>query len=360
MRMTRLVKAIIKGFKGLSEELTINFSGNTIIVGRSGSGKTSLMEALTLLMQSRGEEWLVLEGNYIVIHEPEDLVYGLDLNEEVRVGAYYEVDEDGEKLGRSIGLELNRGSIIGYHYSFRLSDYWVRQEIYLGNDLVATIEKVGNEGLMKYPVNARLCITPTHVIHEDAFMVCDGDVSRKAYSLAFILRNMLKNKFYYLGESRVCWWKRDYETTVDLPSNSVGSDGQYTVHQLSVIETRPEYEGVYNELMELVSELGIEGIKAGFTAPKRISGYVKVRGKWVPMYHAGLKVKALLPVIVQLALTPPGSVLLIDSIDLGLTPDELNVVVDIVNRIASRVGYQVIMSSKTAPTVNVKVVNISE
>ncbi len=124
---------------------------------------------------------------------------------------------------------------------------------------------------MRYPVNARLCMAPTHVMHEDAFITCDGDVSRRAYSLAFILRNMLKNKFYYLGEGRVCWWKRDYETTVDLPSNSVGgSDGQYTVHQLSVIQTRPEYESIYNELMGgLVNELGIEGIKAGGSRLRR-------------------------------------------------------------------------------------------
>ncbi|ADN50230.1 conserved hypothetical protein [Vulcanisaeta distributa DSM 14429] len=358
MRMTRLVRAVIKGFKGLGRGLTIDLNGNTVIVGRSGSGKTSFMEALALLMQSRGEEWLVLEGNLLIIHEPEDLAYGLDPSETITIGVYYEVDEDGESLGRSTGLELSRGSVIGYHYSFRLSDYWVRQELYLNNELVAVVEKVGNEGFVRYPVNARLCMAPTHVMHEDAFITCDGDVSKKAYSLAFILRNMLKNKFYYLGEGRVCWWKRDYETTVDLPSNSVGSDGQYTVHQLSVIQTRPEYEGIYNELMGLVNELGIEGIKAGFTAPKRISGYIKVNGKWVPMFHAGLKMRSLLPILVQLILTPPGSVLLIDSVDLGLTYDELNALVDIIDRMARKVGYQVVMSSKVAPTGNVSVVNI--
>ncbi len=139
-----------------------------------------------------------------------------------------------------------------------------------------------------------------------------------------------------------------------------GSDGQYTVHQLSVIQTRPEYEGIYNELMGgLVNELGIEGIKAGgFTAPKRISGYIKVNGKWVPMFHAGLKMRSLLPILVQLILTPPGSVLLIDSVDLGLTYDELNALVDIIDRMARKVGYQVVMSSKVAPTGNVSVVNI--
>ncbi len=53
-------------------------------------------------------------------------------------------------------------------------------------------------GFMRYPVNAKLCVAPTHVMHEDAFITCGGDESRRAYSLAFILRNMLKNKFYYL------------------------------------------------------------------------------------------------------------------------------------------------------------------
>jgi len=73
MSMTRLVKAVVKGFKGLGNGLSVEFKGNTVIVGRSGSGKTSLMEALALLMQSRGEEWLVLEGNLLIIHEPTDI-----------------------------------------------------------------------------------------------------------------------------------------------------------------------------------------------------------------------------------------------------------------------------------------------
>ncbi len=355
--MTKLVKAVVKGFKGLGRELTIGFSGNTVIVGRSGSGKTSMMEALALLMQSRGEEWLVLEGNFLIIHEPEDLAYGLDPSEVITIGVHYEVDEDGERLGRSAGLELSSGSVIGYHYSFRLRDYWVGQELYLNNELVAAIEKVGDGGFMKYPVRARLCTAPTHVMSEDAFITCDGDGSRTAYSLAFVLRNMIKDKFYYLSEGRVCWWKRDYETTVDLPRNSVGSDGQYTVHQLSVIQTRPEYEGIFNELMGLARELGIEDVKAGFTAPKRVSGYVRVNGKWVPMYHAGLKMRALLPILVQLVLTPPGSVLLIDGVDIGLTYDELNTVVQIIDEVSRRVGYQVIMSSKVAPS-GVSVVSI--
>lgn len=48
MRMTRLVRAVVRGgFKGLGRGgLTIDLNGNTVIVGRSGSGKTSFMEAL--------------------------------------------------------------------------------------------------------------------------------------------------------------------------------------------------------------------------------------------------------------------------------------------------------------------------
>jgi energy-coupling factor transporter ATP-binding protein EcfA2 len=349
MGMTKLVRAVVRGFKGLGSGLTLEFRGNTLIVGRSGSGKTSLAEALALLMQSRGEEWLVLEGNLLIIHEPTDMVYGLNPNGQVTIGVHYEVDDDGERLGRSIGLEVGKGSVIGYHYSYRLSDYWVRQEVYLNGEVVAIVEKVGNEGYIRHPVNAKLCVAPTHVLHEDAFMACDGDALRRAYALMFILRNMLKGKFYYLSEARVCWWKRDYETTVDLPINSVGSDGQYTVHQLSIIGTRPEYEEVYRELLGLIKRLGVEDVKAGFTAPKRVSGYVKVNGVWVPLYHASLKLRSLIPVIVQLALTPPGSVLIIDGVDIGLTSEELDDVVSIVSDVARRIGYQVIMTSRVAP-----------
>ncbi len=50
--------------------------------------------------------------------------------------------------------------------------------------------------------------------------------------------------------------------------------------------------------------------------------------------------------------------MLIDSVDLGLTHDELNTVVNIIDRMARRVGYQVVMSSKVAPTSNVGIVSI--
>lgn len=343
--MVELVEIFVDGFKGLSNT-RLSLSGNTLITGPSGSGKTSLTEALALLMQSRGEEWLVLEGNYLIIHEPQDLVRGLKVDGTVTIGVKFRVDNDGVQLGKSVGIALNNDSMIGYTYSFRLNDYWVKQWVSLDDREVAVVEKLGNEGYLVSPIKAKLCLAPTHVMHEDAYLTCDGEGIPEAKALVFILRNMLKNKFYYLTEGRVCLWKRDYEVTVDLPTNSVGTDGQYTIHQLSVIQTRPEYEDVYNEVLELARDLGIEDLKAGFTSPKRVSGYIKVKGYWVPMYHAGLKYRAILPILVQLVLTPKDSILVIDSIDLGLSDDELMTFIKIINDVSRRVGFQVIMTSK--------------
>ncbi|WP_069806501.1 ATP-binding protein [Vulcanisaeta thermophila] len=345
MAMVKLVGLTVSGFKGLSN-VSISIPGNTLITGPSGSGKTSLTEALALLMQSRGEEWLVLEGNYLIIHEPQDILTGLRQDATVTIGVEFEVDDDGVRLGESVGTKLMMGSRVGYTYSFRFSDYWVRQWVSLNGNVIAVAEKVGSEGYLVSPVRAKLCLSPTHVMHEDAYLVCEGQDVPGARALVFVLRNMVKDKFYYLTEGRTCLWKRDYEVTVDLPRNSVGTDGQYTVHQLSIIQTRPEYEGIYNKVMELARELGIEDVKAGFTSPKRVSGYIKIRGHWLPMYHAGLKYRALLPILTQLVLTPRDSILVIDSADLGLTEDELEVLLKIISRVSSEVGFQVIMTSK--------------
>lgn len=345
--MVELTEVHIDGFKGLSNT-RLALSGNTLIVGPSGSGKTSLTEALALLMQSRGEEWLVLEGNYLIIHEPQDMARNLRADGIITIGVGFRVDEDGVELGKSVGIELSGDSVIEYTYNFRLNDYWVKQSIALNGREVAVAEKQGNEGYLVSPIKAKLCLAPTHVMHEDAYLVCEGEGVPEAKALTFVLRNMLKNKFYYLTEGRVCLWKRDYEVTVDLPTNSVGTDGQYTVHQLSVIQTRPEHEEIYNRVLGLARDLGIEDLKAGFTSPKRVSGYIKIKGSWVPMYHAGLKYRAILPILTQLVLTPRGSVLVIDSVDLGLSDDELETFINIINDVSIKSGFQVIMTSKRA------------
>jgi hypothetical protein len=182
---------------------------------------------------------------------------------------------------------------------------------------------------------------------EDGLLVCDeNDPAGTARSLLFVLRNILRDRFFILRETRAFTWKRTFEVTVDLPRYSVGSDGQYTVHQLSVMMARPEYEEELRMIRDALSELGIEDLRAGFTESNRLSGYVRTRGGWVPMYHGGLRLRSILPVITQLALSPRGSVVLVDDLDLGIDEETLVKLLGLIARWSSERRIQVVATSR--------------
>ncbi len=340
--MTKLRHLEVEGFKG-AKFISVNLNDFTLITGNC---KTSLLEALALMMQSKGEEWLMLEGKYLVIFDPLDAIYMHDPSNRLRVRMDFEVDEYGESLAREIGLELKKGSLIGYEYSLRLNDYTVEQAVYLNGEEVAAIAKIGHEGVMLRPVKARLRMAPTHVLNEDAFLTCD-DAPRLAYNLLFVLRNMLRDRFYFLSERRACSWKREFEEYVDLPRNYVGSEGQYTAYQLSLMTVRPELEEKLEEFKELLKAVGIEDIKAGFTSPpKRLGVFVKEGGVWVSIMDASFKVRALLPILTQLVLTPSDSILIIDYVDLGLNRSEAKDLLYLIRDYAAKRGVQVIATCK--------------
>jgi len=339
--MVKLRGVVVRGFKGL--DVVLRLHGQVVLIVAPGPwGKSSLLEALGLLMQSRGEEWINLEGRFLVIHDLNDVISG----DHVRIGVAFQVDEDGIRLGRTVGLTLTESSLVGYEYEFT-QNYSVRQRVFLNGSCLVVAEKIDDEGYITYPLRAKLCMPPTHVMSEDALMVCDKeDPAREARSLLFTLRNMLKDKFFLLRENRACSWKRTFEPVVDLPRYSVGSEGQYTVHQLAIMMARPEYERELTLVKDMLRELGVEDLKAGFTESNRVSGYVKVRGTWVPMYHCSLRLRSMLPVITQLAISPPNSVILIDGIDVGLDAGSLESAMSLITEWSSKRGVQVIATSR--------------
>jgi hypothetical protein len=65
-------------FRGV-ENRCVKLSRAALLFGPPNSGKTTFMEGAALLMQSRGEQWLALEGPLLIIHEPETYTSGATL-----------------------------------------------------------------------------------------------------------------------------------------------------------------------------------------------------------------------------------------------------------------------------------------
>ncbi len=337
----------VSNFKAIRDRAIRLGRGVNLIVGPTASGKSSLLEALALLMQSRGEDVLLIEGRLIMFHELIDIVRDLNPYNRVSIGVGVGIDDRVGGLLRDVGLNADGGEVL-YSYSFTPATGDVEQEVSYG-EFKLTYGRYSGINKVVEPIEVSLCVTPYHVINEDSLETC-SELPRElsiARALLFALREGLKDSFYYIGENRIAWWKRSFETTVDLlPEHSVGGDGQYTVHQLSRILTIPSMRRDFVELMEFMRSLGVDDLTAGFTEPNRIMGFIKAKSGWGTLYSAGLGLKSILPVIVQLVLTPPGSTLAVDGIDIGLDPGTLTRVLEAIAGYASRKGIQLILTSR--------------
>ena len=333
-----------------------------MVIGPPSSGKSSLLEAITLIMQSRGEDALIIEGRLLMIHDVVDILRNLDTSSKVTVSLKFNIDDQILSFLKDTGINVSSGTIT-YSYSFIHSSGNVEQEVWLNNDHLVTFGRVNGKNMILKPEALDLCITPYHIMHEDALETCGEppDSVKVARAVLFSLRQGLRDRFFFIGENRLAWWKRTFETTVDLlPDYSVGGDAQYTVHQLSRMLTVPDYREQVKEILSEMKSLNVEDITAGFIAPNRLMGFIKAKGSWGVLYNAGLGVRSILPLIIQLVLAPRGSTIIIDGIDIGLNEESLENILNTVSKYAESKGLQVIASSRLKPRLSsVKLIELN-
>ncbi|RFA93540.1 ATP-binding protein [Pyrobaculum aerophilum] len=306
----------------------------TLVHGPPNSGKTTFFEALALLIQSRGEQWLALEGPLLIIHEPEDLHSGGDLTTPFVVEFTAEFEGGG----------------ITYGYKYATATNYVEQWVGRGGRLLAKMAKRGERGILTYPKEAELCVAPYAVMNEDVLITCeplDDERIREAERALLELRVGLKDKFYLISGRRLAAWKYTYETHVDLmPLTSVGAEGQFTPHHLSRILTMPSYEAVRDALYNYLEIADIEDVRVGLVKTGRIALYVKKGGLWTNGYNAGNYTKAVLPVLLQMLLANEGASVFIDDVDLAVPSGRAEALLSALFEIARRRNLQLVASAK--------------
>jgi len=320
-------------FRGV-ENRCVKLSRATLLFGPPNSGKTTFMEGAALLMQSRGEQWLSLEGPLLIIHEPEDIHFGGDLE---------------KPFGIELAVELE-GSAVVYGYRYATATNYVEQWVARNGELLAKMAKRGDRGVLLHPVEAELCVAPYAVMNEDVLITCgavEDERLRAAERALLDLRVGLKDKFYFISGRRLAAWKYTYETHVDLmPATSVGSEGQFTAHHLSRVLTQAAYERVREMLYAFLPLAGIEDVRVGLVKSGRIAMYVRSGGLWTNAYNAGSYTKAVLPVLLQLLLANPGAAVFIDDVDLAVPGTQAEKLLSGLLEIASARGLQLVLSAR--------------
>ncbi|MEL9991562.1 MAG: ATP-binding protein [Thermoproteus sp.] len=315
----------------------MDIEGSVLIYGPPNSGKTTYLEALSMLMQSRGEQWILFEGPLLIVHEAEDVHRGGDTATPFTIEAHWDLGD----------------VIYGYSYAYATKGGYVEQAVYRDFKPLLRIAKRDQKGVVLYPegIDVELCTAPYAVLNEDVLIPCgpiDDERFKEAERALLRLRVDLKDAYYFISGRRLAAWKYTYETHVDLlPATSVGPEGQYTAHQISRILTQPQFEPLRDDLYGLLRAARIEDVRVGLVSTGRIAMYVKSRGTWTNAYNVGNFAKAVLPVLVQLILANEGSIIAIDDVDLAV-PDALaEEVIAAYMGLAKRKKLQLVMTAKS-------------
>jgi len=86
-------KIEIRNFKGI-RDLSLDLKPLTVIVGPNGSGKTSVLEAITLFAQSTNRSILSkIGGDIIEYGEENDFFYNRDTTNELSLGFETELED---------------------------------------------------------------------------------------------------------------------------------------------------------------------------------------------------------------------------------------------------------------------------
>ncbi|MEM1597329.1 MAG: ATP-binding protein [Pyrobaculum sp.] len=321
----------LENFRAVTSKC-VELSQFTVVHGPPNSGKTTFLEAAALLIQSRGEQWLALEGPLLIIHEPEDIHQGGDLEKPFAVEL-------------TVGLEEG---VITYGYRYATATNYVEQWVGKDGRLLARAVKRGERGALTHPVEAELCVAPYAVMNEDALITCGAvEEVREAERALLALRIGLKDRFYYLSGRRLAAWKYTYETHVDLmPATSVGPEGQFVPHHLSRILTQSSYERAREELYQYLPVAGVEDVRVGLIKSGRLAMYVKSRDMWTNAYNAGTYTKAVLPIVVQAVLANSGSALFVDDLDLGVPGQRAEELLSVLREVADRKKLQVVATAR--------------
>lgn len=356
----------LKNFKGWAEA-DLPLAGINVFFGTNSSGKSSLLHSLLLIKQtveqydrSRALNFGDREKDYVELGSFSDVIFGHDKEAELHLGLRWATE-------RPVTIcPLHEETAFSYDAAFRFSD----EQVALQNLLftagkvafsLAASESGSFEAALQTastdPVIYRLKDGPAgcHGLPHETTRLYQGALFPLEFSHEF---ESLFKKLRYLGPLRENP-KRVYDWSGSRPS-SVGLRGESAVQALlAALKTRAakdrksrnaavlhlhEATSKWLQKLGLADELKIIPIdneQRLFEVKLRI----KSSGHDASIADVGVGVSQVLPVIVQLFDSPPGSILLFEQPEIHLHPSVQACLADLFIAAAEAMGHQLLIES---------------
>jgi len=355
-----LTKIAIENFKSIGRRIELELKPLTILVGPNASGKSSILEALSLLVQSIGESRYDYRGdNYpALVSYPsfEDIVHKQNPENKMSIEIHVKLDESERKTLSELGKEINKRKLgvsideeitsVGYRYSgCKLMNKWdyAEQEIFCNEKRVTGV-KVEYTKIEENGASSRSIFTFPPVLKDAA---PGGDVFHILIPNAFTQRertnivesakplndfaskvvNIIvsrlkpgsnKSKVYLLSALR---GKIDYEVKTDRFYKWAGKNGENLISVLAQVST-PKWERKREKIRMWALEFGIKDPWGGWSGSNKASGEYIDSELNIPLNLAFISYGSsqILTVIAQLFWSEEGDIILIEEPEISIHP----------------------------------------
>ena len=353
-----LTKIAIENFKSIGRRIEIELKPLTIFVGPNASGKSSILEALPLLVQSIGESRYDYRGEHYphLVSYPsfEDIVHKRNSEKKMSIEIHVKLEESERKTLSELGKEINKRKLgvsideeitsVGYRYSgCKLMNKWyyAEQEIFC-NEKKVTGVKVEYTKIDEHGATSRSIFTfppilkkttpespSNYVLHHSAFKQGNNVVESAkplndfASKVVDIIVSRLKpepnkSKVYLLSALR---GKIDYEVKTDRFYEWVGKNGENLISVLAQVST-PKWERKREKIRKWALEFGIKDPWGGWSGSNKASGEYIDSELNIPLNLAFTSYGSsqILTVIAQLFWSEEGDIILIEEPEISIHP----------------------------------------
>ncbi len=333
----------IENFKSI-KELQIDLAPFTIFVGANGSGKSSILEAIAIMHQAADTNGVLLsaiDGDLVKFKEEssvfreENTDLWLDFGFEVKLSESESkkieegIEEDLKKIPKEppsdqdlrdllVSLKNKEIKRIRYEHKVRPPPQSNYSSLYFLNDII--IGMIKEKGERKYlPKDREIEIMmSSRFISYPYFRFAGGDSTGFMFSqICNILSERVRDVFYLSTERGSLPWEKRARNL----HKYVGRKGEYTLEIFSEL-MKPKHDEKRLPYELFSKEMGIKNAWVGWKREDRLTSNYK--DPWLDSAHKfpslGSGSKQLLPILAQLAFSPPGSIILVEEPEISLHP----------------------------------------
>lgn len=302
----------IKNFKLFDERgIEIELGTITIFVGYNSAGKSTVLEALTLLNQSIGEKE-VRYNRVINLSRFDEIVHKKELDRNIEIEINLKLKEDlRNKIARILGIDFTTIEKFGLDYSFEIRENFYKQKLKISDEILLENE---NEEVLDCPFGNFNSIKPK-ILSLDI----ENKEMKKEFELLIDILNFIKNELrsiFYISSKRGCLCSKGSNGYID---KYVGIDGERTLEILYQLYRKRE-KNALNKIENWLRNIGeLTELQAGPEGDDYSADFIDKTRVPIKLEFTGHGNKQILPVVTQCFCTR-NSLVCIEEPEISLHP----------------------------------------